>query len=138
MIIESTTTYFISIYHHEWCELESSSLPGIIDKTVYDKVRQWLAACRWFSPVSSTNKIDRHDITEVLLKVSLNIIILTLTSESTPISLTLHYSDTYLITHHNTSKTCAFKLKYEKIISNIKAIHNNGLCKTCFFQQYSR
>jgi hypothetical protein len=32
---------------------------------------------QWFSPgapVSSTNKTDRHDITEILLKVALNII----------------------------------------------------------------
>jgi hypothetical protein len=32
---------------------------------------------RWFSPgtpVSSTNKTDRHDITEILLKVALNTI----------------------------------------------------------------
>jgi hypothetical protein len=32
---------------------------------------------RWFSPdtpVSPTNKTDRHDITEILLNVSLNII----------------------------------------------------------------
>ena len=36
-----------------------------------DKVCQWLAPGRWFSPdppVSSTNKTDRHDITEILLK----------------------------------------------------------------------
>jgi hypothetical protein len=26
----------------------------------------------WFSPVSSTNKTDCHDITEILLKVALN------------------------------------------------------------------
>jgi hypothetical protein len=31
----------------------------------------------WFSPVSSTNKTDRHDITEILLKVTLYTIILT-------------------------------------------------------------
>jgi hypothetical protein len=33
---------------------------------------------RWFSPgipVSSTNKTDRHDITQILLKVALNTII---------------------------------------------------------------
>jgi hypothetical protein len=33
--------------------------------------------CRWFSPdspVSSTNKTDCHDITEILLKVALNTI----------------------------------------------------------------
>ena len=34
-------------------------------------------AGRWFSPVSSTNKTDRLDITEILLKVALNTITLT-------------------------------------------------------------
>jgi hypothetical protein len=29
---------------------------------------------RWFSPVSPNNKTDRHDITEILLKVALNTI----------------------------------------------------------------
>jgi hypothetical protein len=38
--------------------------------TLCDKVCQ----C-WFSPVSFTNKTDRHDITEILLKVALNTII---------------------------------------------------------------
>ena len=36
---------------------------------------KWLAAGQWFSPgtpVSSTNKTDRHDITVILLKVALN------------------------------------------------------------------
>jgi len=45
--------------------------------TLCDKVCQWLATGRWFSPgspVSSTNKTDRYDITEVLLKVALNTI----------------------------------------------------------------
>jgi hypothetical protein len=32
------------------------------------------AAGWWFSPVSSTNTTDRHDITEILLKVALNTI----------------------------------------------------------------
>jgi hypothetical protein len=39
-------------------------------------------AGQWFSPgtfVSSTNKTDRHDITEILLKVELNTITLNLT-----------------------------------------------------------
>ena len=38
---------------------------------------QWLAAGMWFSPdtpVFSKNKTDRHDITEILLKVALNTI----------------------------------------------------------------
>jgi len=33
----------------------------------------------WVTPVSSTNKTDHHDIAEILLKVALNIITLTLT-----------------------------------------------------------
>jgi hypothetical protein len=42
-----------------------------------DKIYQGLTAGRRFSsdtPVSSTNKTDRHDITEILLKVVLNTI----------------------------------------------------------------
>ena len=45
--------------------------------TLCDKVCQWLATGRWFSPgppVSSTNKTDRHNIAEILLKVVLNTI----------------------------------------------------------------
>ena len=45
--------------------------------TLCDKVGQWLATGRWFSPdppVSSTNKTDRHDIAEILLKVAINTI----------------------------------------------------------------
>jgi hypothetical protein len=48
---------------------------GVLDTTLCDKVCQWLAAGRWFSlctPVSSTNKTDRHDIIEILLKVTVN------------------------------------------------------------------
>jgi hypothetical protein len=46
---------------------------GVMNTTLCDKVCQWLAAGRWFSPctpVSSTNKTDRHDISEILLKVA--------------------------------------------------------------------
>ena len=48
---------------------------GVIDTTLCDKVYQWLVTGRWFplgTPVSSTNKADYHDITEILLKVALN------------------------------------------------------------------
>ena len=44
---------------------------GAFDTTLCDKVCQWLAEGRWFSPgtpVSSTNKTDRHYITKILLK----------------------------------------------------------------------
>ena len=43
--------------------------------TLCDKVCQWRAADQWFSPgtpVSSTNKTERHDITEILLKIAFN------------------------------------------------------------------
>ena len=53
---------------------------GVLDTTLCDKVCQWLAAGLWFSPglpVSSTNKTNCHDITELLLKVTLNTIKLT-------------------------------------------------------------
>ena len=45
--------------------------------TLCDKVCQWLVTGRWFSlvpPVSSTNKTDGHDITEIVLKVALSTI----------------------------------------------------------------
>ena len=53
---------------------------GVLDTTLCDKVCQWLATNRWFSsgnPVSSTNKTNCQDITEILLKVALNTINLT-------------------------------------------------------------
>ena len=43
--------------------------------TLCDTVCQWLATGWWFSsgpPVSSTNKTDSYDITEILLKVALS------------------------------------------------------------------
>ena len=43
-------------------------------------VRDLWQAGRWFSlgtPISSINETDRHDITEILLKVALNTITLT-------------------------------------------------------------
>ena len=46
----------------------------------YVIVCQWLSIGRWLSPgtsVSSINKTDRHDITEILLKGALNTITLT-------------------------------------------------------------
>jgi hypothetical protein len=53
---------------------------GILDTALCDKVCQWLATGLWFTPGtpgSSTNKTDHHYITEILLKVGLNTIILT-------------------------------------------------------------
>ena len=60
MVVGFITTY---AYHYE-----------LLNTTLCDKACQWLTAGLWFSPgtpVSSTNKTDRHDITEILLKVAL-------------------------------------------------------------------
>jgi ABC-type dipeptide/oligopeptide/nickel transport system permease component len=52
---------------------------GVLDTTLCDKVCQWLATGRWFSPGSSVSfsiKTDHHEITEILLKKALNTIII--------------------------------------------------------------
>ena len=54
MVVGFTTTHAISAYHHWWSKFESR-----------------LATGRWFPPPI---KMDRHDITEILLKVALNTI----------------------------------------------------------------
>jgi hypothetical protein len=59
-------------------KFEPRSWRGVLNTILFDKVCQWQATDRWFSagtPVSSINKTDRHDITEILLKVTLNTII---------------------------------------------------------------
>jgi hypothetical protein len=73
MVVGFTITCAISAY----CEFESRWWWGVLDATLCDRVCQWLVTGRWFSPVSSTNKTDQHDIAELLLKVALNTITLT-------------------------------------------------------------
>jgi hypothetical protein len=44
--------------------MQSVPITTNVDTTLCDKVYEWLARGRWFSPgtpVSSTNKTDRHD-----------------------------------------------------------------------------
>jgi hypothetical protein len=45
----------------------------VLDTTLCDKVYQWHAAGRWFSPSTPVSSF-RHDIAEILLKVALNTI----------------------------------------------------------------
>jgi hypothetical protein len=50
---------------------------GVLDTTLCDKACRWLVTGRWFSlgtPVSSINKTDCHNIAEILLKLTLNIL----------------------------------------------------------------
>ena len=66
--------------------------------TLCDKVCQWLVTGRWISPgplFSSTNKTDRLDITEILLKVALSTIKQTNNAWVDPIY--THYP--YTVTH---------------------------------------
>ena len=75
MVVGFTTTYAISAYHHWCCEFKSRSGRGIQHYMI--KFVRWHATGQWFSPgppVSSNNKNDCHDITEILLKVALNTI----------------------------------------------------------------
>jgi hypothetical protein len=77
MVVGCTIICAISVSYTNGCEFVPRSWRGVLDTAVCDKVFQWFATRRWFSlstPVSSTNKTDRHDITEILLKVALNII----------------------------------------------------------------
>jgi hypothetical protein len=63
--------------------VEPRSWRDVLDTTLCEKVRHWLAIGWWFftcTPVSYTNKNYRYDITEILLKVILNTIVLTLIS----------------------------------------------------------
>jgi hypothetical protein len=65
--LESLLTQICILPNHNYlCNQCLSPLKlwrGVLDTTLCDKVCQWLATGRWFSPVSVTNKTDRHDIT---------------------------------------------------------------------------
>jgi hypothetical protein len=78
MVVEFTITCAISAYHHWSCKrVRIPLMRGVLDTTLCDEICQWLVTGRWFSPstpVSSTNKTDRHDIAEILLKEALNTI----------------------------------------------------------------
>ena len=77
MVVGFTTTCVIRAYHHLSCEFEARSFRGVLETTLCDQVCQWFATGRWYSPntpVSSTNKTDRHNIADMLLNVVLNTI----------------------------------------------------------------
>jgi len=77
MVVGFTTICAISAYNHQSCDFESRSWWSVIDTTLCDKVCQWIVTGCWFypgTPISSTNKSDHHNITEILLKVALNTI----------------------------------------------------------------
>ena len=75
MVVEFTTTYTRIAYHH-WCyEFESRSGRGVQHYVIeFDSDLRQVGGFHRVLRVSSTNKTDRHDITEILLKVTLYII----------------------------------------------------------------
>ena len=77
MVVGFISTYAISAHHQLTLRVWIPLRRGLLDTTLCDKVCQWLATGRWFSPgitVSFTNKTDRHHIIEILLKFALNTI----------------------------------------------------------------
>ena len=94
IVIVIILPFFLSWTYNYLCSQCLSSLTlwvwiplrhSVLNTTLCDKVCQWLVTDQWFSQgalVSSTKKTDRHYITEILLKVVLNAITLTLTSFS--------------------------------------------------------
>jgi hypothetical protein len=67
-----TSTCAISVYYHESCEIDSWHL-SVLSTALCDKVYQVRYSPG--TPVSSyTNKIDLHNIAEILLKVMLETI----------------------------------------------------------------
>ena len=54
----------------KWWEFESRAWRGVLNTILCDEISQWVSPD---NPVPSTNRTDRHDIAEILLKVALNI-----------------------------------------------------------------
>ena len=81
-VADFTTTHATSAYHHWNWEIESRSWRDVLNATLCDthfvsdlrQVGGFLRVLQFPSP----NKTDRYDITDILLKVALNTIALTL------------------------------------------------------------
>ena len=96
----------------------------MLDTTVCDKICQCLATGQRFSPdppVSSKNKTDRHDITEILLKVVLNTI--KQTNKPTNLSLNINFYYFYYFQMKLTHETdTSGKILSHNVIFNISKL----------------
>ena len=75
MVVGFITTCAISAYHHLSCKFEPRSGEVYSIKHYVIKFVSDFRQVGWFSPgtpVFSTNKTDRHNITEILLEVALS------------------------------------------------------------------
>ena len=106
---------------------------GVLNTTLYDKVCLWLVTDQWFSPVSSTNKTDHRDITEILLKVVMNTInYLNLKTYSITIKINLRtvwwiiscVDLTFIITW----TAVYLVIKLTKVITSVQRCWNKGIC----------
>jgi hypothetical protein len=80
MVVEFTTTYATSAVPVTTNVASSNTIHGEV-YSIQKYLKKFVSDLRWVSlgtPVSCTNKTDRHDITEILLNVALNTITLTL------------------------------------------------------------
>jgi hypothetical protein len=74
MVVGFTTIYAISVYHNWCCEFKSRSGQGVQHYVIKLSVTCDMSVVFLCTPVSSTNKPDCHDLTEILLKVALSTI----------------------------------------------------------------
>jgi hypothetical protein len=81
IVVGFTTPCAISPQHYYSCEFKSDLWRVY---SIQHYMIKFVSNLRWFSPgspVSSTNETESRDITEILLKMALNTIILNLISE---------------------------------------------------------
>ena len=100
----------------------------VLDTTLCDEVCQWLAIGRWFytgTPVSSTNKTDRHDITEILLKLALNTIV-----HPTHLGLSLGCIWKLLILSLKSTNKCSVSAVLLYVPNNTEKMHTKKQTKT--------
>jgi hypothetical protein len=105
------------------CFCTLRSLWSILDTTLCDSVCQCI-------PVSSTNNTDRHDITEILLKVALN----TIKEINKPLlcchSFTFSLSYLMVLTSNTSMVTLFFKSMFRCRVQQISIQFNKRLLKT--------
>jgi hypothetical protein len=114
----------------------------VLDTTLCDKVCQWLVAGRCFSPgtpVSSTNKTYRREITQILLKVVLITITLTLSWSKTYTASMFHQNYGKQTDHekYHVKNRFIFHMIFMKSIVLPKIITMNiMLARICFAMEY--
>ena len=128
MAVGSLATYANNAYHH-W--------RGVLDTTLSDTDCQLLATGRWFSPgtpVSSTNKTNRFDITEILFIMALNTITLnTLNFESRTNFVGISKAKTSLV-YVGWNIFLIERMKYVLNITGVCPIKNNSALSVIYIK----